>query len=52
MRTFTEISGDRLLGAIPGEHLDEFVAALRRTVDPNAQMQAYYDGRKAEVGAS
>jgi uncharacterized protein (DUF169 family) len=49
MRTFTEISGDRLLGAIPGEHLDDFVAALQRTVAANAQMQAYYDGRKAEV---
>ena len=49
MRTFTEISGDRLLGAIPGAQLEAFVDALARTLQANAEMQRYYDGRKAYV---
>ena len=49
MRTFTEISGDRLLGAVPGAQLEAFVDALARTLHANAQMQQYYDGRKADV---
>jgi uncharacterized protein (DUF169 family) len=52
MRTFTEISNDRLLGAIPGDILDTFVDALARTLDANAAMQRYYDGRKAEVASA
>ena len=51
MRTFTEISGDRLLGTIPGTHLETFVATLERTLQANAAMQQYYDSRKAAVAS-
>jgi uncharacterized protein (DUF169 family) len=52
MRTFTELSHDRLLGVVPGGRLGDFLSALVRTVEANAQMQRYYDGRKAEVAST
>jgi uncharacterized protein (DUF169 family) len=49
MRTFTEISSDRLLGAVPGKELELFLSALHRTVEANAAMQQFYDSRKVEA---
>lgn len=47
MRTFTEISEDRLLMVLPGEKVQEFVAALESTLMANQTMQAFYEGHKA-----
>jgi uncharacterized protein (DUF169 family) len=50
MRTFTEVADDRLLAAIPGSGLDEFVVALDRMLAANQFMESYYQQRKATVG--
>jgi uncharacterized protein (DUF169 family) len=47
MRTFTEISQDRLLATVPGKSLPDAAAALGRTMEANAAMQRFYDERKA-----
>jgi uncharacterized protein (DUF169 family) len=52
MRTFTEISDELVLGAIPGSELTRFTSGLAATVQANQAMQNYYAGRKREVTAS
>lgn len=52
MRTFTEISDELVLGAIPGGELTRFADGLAATVQANQVMQRYYDGRKQQVNAS
>lgn len=52
MRTFTGISGNYLLGAIPGTAADSLVAALESTVAANDSMLAFYQGRLAELEPS
>lgn len=49
MRTFTEISGDRLLAVIPGEFLSDLAERLSVTHGANCAMQELYDGRKAQL---
>lgn len=49
MRTFTEVADDRMVAAIPADKLDEFVAALERTMTANAQMQSFYEEHKRQV---
>lgn len=51
MRTFTEISDDRLLGVVPGSALGSFCEAVDRTIAANAAMQTYYTGQKAMFSA-
>jgi uncharacterized protein (DUF169 family) len=46
MRTFTEISNDRLLAVIPGAKLAEFVEALRTMRSTNDAMESFYVARK------
>jgi uncharacterized protein (DUF169 family) len=46
MRTFTEISDDRMLGVLPGTVVHTFVESLRRTKDANDLMATYYQKRK------
>jgi uncharacterized protein (DUF169 family) len=48
MRTFTEISQDRLLAAVPWRKAEEFMAALEGTAKANATMRAFYEGRKVK----
>lgn len=52
MRTFTEISDELILGAIPGGELTRFARGLAATLQANQVMQSYYDDRKREVAAS
>jgi uncharacterized protein (DUF169 family) len=47
MRTFTAISGDRLLVVLPGAELDRFAAALHTTMEVNSVMHDIYEERKA-----
>jgi len=49
MRTFTEISGDRLLAVLPGAKVEEFVTALSVMVESNAAMSDYYQSKKAAL---
>jgi uncharacterized protein (DUF169 family) len=52
MRTFTEVSQDRLLAVIPGKKIVEFVRSLRPTLDANENMRTVYEihkGKFAEV---
>jgi uncharacterized protein (DUF169 family) len=51
MRTFTEISDDRMLAVVPGDRLVWFVDRLRVISQANAEMLDYYRKRKAEVAA-
>lgn len=51
MRTFTEISDDRLLISIPGAVAEDFVASLDSAAAANATMQAFYEGHKARFTA-
>jgi uncharacterized protein (DUF169 family) len=46
MRTFTEISTDRLLAAVPGKELETFLTSLQHTLEANEVMQRFYDSRK------
>lgn len=50
MRTFTAVSGDRMLAALPGDRAEEFVAALERTAAANAAMAGYYQGQLSRFG--
>lgn len=45
MRTFTAISGDRLLAALPGPDLEHFADALVAVAATNQKMQAVYNER-------
>ncbi len=45
MRTFTEISGDRMLAIIPGPLLADFGARLQAMRSTNDAMQSLYKGR-------
>jgi len=45
MRTFTEVSGDRLLAIIPGALLAEFAAKLTAMRSTNDAMHSFYEGR-------
>lgn len=47
MRTFTEISDDRLLAVLPGSRAEEIVAQLGATVSANESMAGYYQSQKA-----
>jgi uncharacterized protein (DUF169 family) len=46
MRTFTGIGADRMLVAVPGSKVEQFVAALQQTSAVNAQMLSYYEGQR------
>jgi uncharacterized protein (DUF169 family) len=48
MRTFTEISSDRLLAVVPAAGLEEFVSRLDSTCAANATMGQAYDAMKAQ----
>lgn len=48
MRTYTDISADRLLVALPGQNLSEFVDALTSNIEANEAMRAYYTDHKAQ----
>ena len=52
MRTFTEISNDRLLAVVPGQELEGFVDRLRGTVAANDTMAAVYGSMKAQFKGS
>ena len=45
MRTFTEVSGDRMLAIIPGGLLIEFAAKLQAMRSTNDAMQSFYKER-------
>jgi len=45
MRTFTEVTGDRMLATIPGALLTEFAAKLQAMRSTNDAMQSFYKGR-------
>ena len=45
MRTFTEVSGDRMLAIIPGALLAEFAVKLKATRSTSDAMQSFYKGR-------
>lgn len=49
MRTFTEISDDRLLLAIPGDKITDFVDAVTTTAAINQQMDEFYQSRKTAL---
>lgn len=50
MRVFTEISGDRLLGAVPARRLGGFVASLETVTQANAILRSHYEEHKASIG--
>jgi uncharacterized protein (DUF169 family) len=52
MRTFTEITDDRMLAVVPGDRLAWFADRLRAISQANAEMLTYYQRRKAEVAAT
>jgi uncharacterized protein (DUF169 family) len=47
MRTFTEISEDRLLAVLPGDKVQAFVNALDSTLMANQTMRTFYEEHKA-----
>ena len=51
MRTFTEISNDRLLAVLPGSKANEFLNALNQTMDANQTMCTFYEGHKTRFSA-
>src|SRR4029077_2486908 len=51
MRTFTEISDDRRLAAIPGGAAEEFVQSLNAVMVANETMREFYEGHKASFTA-
>ncbi len=46
MRTFTEISDDRLLAAVPAAGAETFLDRLNVTCAANDEMQSFYQGHK------
>jgi uncharacterized protein (DUF169 family) len=51
MRTYTEISDDRLFVAVPAARLEELVESLGATLTANAEMREYYVAHKAAFPA-
>ena len=49
MRTFTEISSDQLLAAVPGDRLEQLADSVLMTVKANAAMRSAYQERKARL---
>ena len=49
MRTFTEVSDDRLLGVLPGAVAASFAESLQATKDANGRMAAHYQERKQTI---
>lgn len=49
MRTFTEISDDRLLAVVPGPGAESYADALERIISANHDMFNFYEAHKAEV---
>ncbi|MBV8819166.1 MAG: DUF169 domain-containing protein [Acidobacteriaceae bacterium] len=47
MRTFTDISDDRLLVVLPGAKLSELLQSLEATIESNGKMQEFYSQHKA-----
>ncbi|CAN5268752.1 hypothetical protein BH20ACT9_BH20ACT9_15320 [soil metagenome] len=47
MRTFTGVSSELMLGAVPGAEAEHFVDALQTTVRANREIEAYYLHRQA-----
>jgi hypothetical protein len=45
MRTFTEVSGDRMLAIVPGRLLAEFASKLKAMRSTNNAMQSFYQER-------
>jgi uncharacterized protein (DUF169 family) len=45
MRTFTDVSGDRMLAVVPGSLLVEFAEKLWVMRSTNDAMQSFYKGR-------
>ncbi len=52
MRTFTDISEDRLLAVLPGDELDEFVSKLQNNLNANQTMQTFYQEHKGKFAAN
>jgi uncharacterized protein (DUF169 family) len=52
MRTFTGISDDRLLAAIPGASLAAFADNLDRIATANQAMHSYYENKKAGLATT
>jgi uncharacterized protein (DUF169 family) len=50
MRTFTEISDDRILAVIPGQLVESYAETLAQTMAANRTMLDFYEGHKASVG--
>ena len=48
MRTFTEVSGDRMLAIIPGALLAEFTSQLEEMRSTNDAMQSFYQERLSQ----
>lgn len=48
MRTFTEVSGDRMLAVLPGKQARELLDRLGTAVAANDAMQSFYLGHKAK----
>jgi hypothetical protein len=48
MRTFTGIHEDRLLGVVPGDKLEEFLASLGTAVEANKTMRSFYSEHRAK----
>ena len=49
MRTFTEVSEDRLLAVLPASKLEAFLASLQATAAANTEMQTFYREQKARL---
>jgi uncharacterized protein (DUF169 family) len=47
MRTFTEVSEDRMLLALPATKVEGFAASLAKALTANARMAEFYQGHKA-----
>ena len=52
MRTYTDISENRLLGVLTGDKLPEFSEALASTLEANETMRTFYEGRKSQFAGS
>ncbi len=51
MRTFTEIQEDKILAVLPGKRVQEFLAALKVTLEANRAMKTFYQEHKAKFKA-
>lgn len=51
MRTFTDISDNRLLAVLPGAKVQEFLSSLQSVVAANTEMLAFYQGHKAQFSS-